>query len=200
VELVYWFLVGYIFGSFPTGYVLGRLKGKDIRKLGSGNIGGANVYRVLGPKYALLTIIGDVLKGFIPVILAPNLFLSVAAAMGALSGSIFSLFLRFRGGKGFATLTGTWLALMSITSHWEIFFVLLVPWVTTTVLSKYTSLANLVTVSTSVPVSALTGNPLLLSYAAFSAVMIYYSHRENVARLLEGREHSFLEKVTDQRW
>ena len=195
MDTVTWFLVGYLFGSVPTGYILSRLKGIDIRRYGSGNIGTANVYRVLGGKYALLTAIGDVLKGYLPVILAPSPILSLISAMGALAGSIFSVFLRFRGGKGFATLTGAWLALIGIFGHPEIFAAALVPWITTLVLSRYSSLANLVTVSTLPSIVAFTLQPYLLAFSVYSLILIYYSHRENIARLLEGKERSFLERI-----
>ena len=200
VELLVWFLVGYLFGSFPTGWILARLKGIDIRKVGSGNIGTANVYRVLGGKYALLTALGDVLKGFIPVVLAPTYLTSVVAGMGALTGAIFSLFLGFKGGKGFAALVGTVLGILSRNGAWWVFLVLFVTWLATVVYSKYTSLANIVTVLTSIPLSALSGDPLLLSFFTFAAILILYSHRENIRRLIEGKERSFLERVKDERW
>ncbi len=192
--------MGYLFGSFPTGWIIARLKGVDIRRVGSGNIGAANVYRVLGGKYALLTAFGDALKGFLPVILAPTYLLSITAGMGALTGAIFSLFLGLRGGKGFGALLGIVLGVLSRGGTWWIFPVLITTWFSTVVFSRYTSLANIVTVLTAVPLSAATGDPLLLSFFSFAAVLILYSHRENVRRLLEGRERSFLERVKDERW
>ncbi len=168
--------------------------------MGSGNIGAANVYRVLGGKYALLTAFGDALKGFLPVVLAPTYLLSIAAGMGALTGAIFSLFLGFRGGKGFGALLGIVLGVLSRGGTWWIFPVLVTTWLSTVVFSRYTSLANIVTVLTAVPLSAATGDPLLLSFFTFAAALILYSHRENVRRLLEGRERSFLERVKDERW
>ncbi len=200
MDLLLWFLVGYLFGSFPTGWIIARLKGVDIRRVGSGNIGAANVYRVLGGKYALLTAFGDALKGFLPVILAPTYLLSITAGMGALTGAIFSLFLGLRGGKGFGALLGIVLGVLSRGGTWWIFPVLITTWFSTVVFSRYTSLANIVTVLTAVPLSAATGDPLLLSFFSFAAVLILYSHRENVRRLLEGRERSFLERVKDERW
>ncbi len=195
MEPLLWFLLGYLIGSFPTGYLLAKKKGIDIRRYGSGNIGFANVYRVLGARYALLTALGDILKGFIPVILAPNEFLAVFAASGALLGAIFSLYLKFRGGKGFAALVGTWLALVIVSNHPEVFIAGIVPWITTLWLSRFTSLANLVTVATLPSIVAFTGDPLLLSFAILSLILIFYSHRENVERLMKGEERSFLQRV-----
>ncbi len=200
MDLLLWFLVGYLFGSFPTGWILARLKGVDIRKVGSGNIGAANVYRVLGGKYALFTALGDALKGLLPVILAPTYLLSIVAAMGALTGAIFSIFLGLRGGKGFGALVGTVLGILSRNGAWWTFLVLFTTWLSTVLFSRYTSLANIVAILTSVPLSALSGDPLLLSFFTFAAVLILYSHRENIQRLLEGRERSFLERVKNERW
>lgn len=195
MEPLLWFLLGYLVGSFPTGYLLARKKGVDIRRYGSGNIGFANVYRVLGAKYAVLTAIGDILKGFLPVILAPNELLAVFAASGALLGAIFSLYLKFRGGKGFAALVGIWLALVAVSHHPGIFVAGIVLWITTLWLSRFTSLANLVTVSTLPSIVAFTGDPLLLFFSIFSLILIFYSHRENVGRLLRGEERSFLQRI-----
>ena len=201
MDVLLWFLVGYLFGSFPTGYIVARLKGIDILNTGSGNIGGANIYRALGAKYAAITALGDVLKGYIPTFIAPTLPLSVVAASGALVGAIFSIFIRFRGGKGFGTLVGDYLALFLKTGRWDVFLILLVTWITTVTLSKFTSLANLVTVSTAVPVTASTLNPYLTAFSVFSLFIIYYSHRSNVRRLLEGKERSFLVRVKEgEKW
>ncbi len=108
----------YLLGSIPTGYWLGRAwKGIDIRQYGSGNLGATNVYRVLGAKPALFTFTIDCLKGLIPVLLAKHLFpdeLSMAALAGviAILGHTMSVFVHFRGGKGMATSTGVFAALM----------------------------------------------------------------------------------------
>ncbi len=201
IENIVWFVVGYLFGSFPTGYILAKMKGKDITKLGSGNIGGANVYRVLGPWYALITVVVDMLKGFVPVMFAPSVISSLYAAVGAITGSIFSLFLRGKGGKGFATLTGSTLALLQKLSMLYLLPVLIVAWITTVAFSRYTSLANIVTVSVFVPLSVLAENIYLFYFSVVAMLLIYYSHRENIARLLKGEERSFLEKVeNNEKW
>ena len=199
-DLVLWFFIGYLFGSFPTGYVVSKLLGKDVRKYGSGNIGGANVYRVLGFWPALITGIGDALKGFLPVILSPGGAVAISAAIGALSGAIFSLFLKFRGGKGFAALVGATLGLLFFYPHWEVFIALLVIWITTLWLSSYTSLANLITVFSSAPMAAMVGCPYLLVFFTAATILIAYSHRENIQRLLEGRERSYRERVKGEKW
>jgi glycerol-3-phosphate acyltransferase PlsY len=199
-ELVLWFLVGYLFGSFPTGYVISRLLGKDVRKYGSGNIGGANVYRVLGFWPAFFTALGDVLKGFLPVFLSPGGMLAVSAGIGALSGAIFSLFLGFKGGKGFGALVGVFLGLLLFFPHWELLIALTLVWITTLWLSSYTSLANLITICTALPMSAMVGSPQLLAFFTAAVVLICYSHRENVERLLKGEEKSYRKRVKTERW
>jgi glycerol-3-phosphate acyltransferase PlsY len=200
MDLLLWSIVGYLFGSIPTGYLLGKLKGIDVRKVGSGNIGTANVYRVLGGGYALLTALGDILKGFLPVFLAPTYLLSVVAGMGTLTGAIFSIFLEFRGGKGFGALVGILLALLWKNGYWWFFLIALVVWLATVTFSGYTSLANIVTILGAVPLAALSGDPLFLSFLTFAALLVLYSHRENVRRLKEGTERSFQERVKDERW
>src|SRR3989338_5557219 len=112
-----WLLVffAYLLGSIPTGFVVGSLSGIDIRRAGSGNVGATNVARVVGKAQGLLTLLGDVAKGFIPVYLAYRLGLTqamtAAAALAAVLGHLYPVFLKFRGGKGVATALGVFLGL-----------------------------------------------------------------------------------------
>src|SRR5258708_1998991 len=103
-------VAAYLCGSLPTGVWLGRLAGVDVRRSGSGNIGATNVARTAGLRPGLLTLAGDVTKGFVPVVLARSVFDNDAAVacvgLAAFVGHIYSVFLRFAGGKGVATAFG----------------------------------------------------------------------------------------------
>ena len=116
-ELAPWLLLSYLVGAIPTSYLAGRIfRGIDLREHGSGNLGATNLYRTLGWKYAVPVGLIDIAKGVIPVVLfAPQVAASqrVAAALGvaAVVGHVFSVFVRFRGGKGVATAAGVMLGL-----------------------------------------------------------------------------------------
>jgi hypothetical protein len=111
-------LGGYILGSVPTGYLAGRAFGVDVRKVGSGNIGTANVLRAAGKGAAVLTLFGDMLKGLVPVVaarlLTENEWAIAAVALAAVVGHCFPVFLKFRGGKGVATGAGTSIGLAPV--------------------------------------------------------------------------------------
>ena len=109
-------LIGaYLLGSIPTGLLLGKAWGIDVRNEGSGNIGATNLYRTVGRKVGIMTLIGDCLKGLIPVLLVKYFALPAEYAawvgLAAFCGHVFSVFLRFKGGKGVATALGVFLAL-----------------------------------------------------------------------------------------
>jgi len=182
-------IVGYLAGSIPTGVVLAKLfSTKDIRREGSGNIGATNVYRVLGARLGVLTLVGDVLKGAIPVLLARTLLgddLWIAAvALSTFLGHLYPLFLKFRGGKGVATALGIFIVLapLVVACAAGVFIVVAVIW-------RYVSLASLAA-------SALM--PLFLGVSGYSSVyvslglivgcLISYRHRDNIKRLREGAE------------
>jgi glycerol-3-phosphate acyltransferase PlsY len=169
-------VAAYLVGSFPTSYLAGRLAGVDLRREGSGNLGGTNVYRVLGWKAALPVVVVDISKGLVPTWLFPSwdghalATLSLAYGLCAIAGHIWPIFLGFRGGKGVAT-SGVVL-------------------VTRTV-----SLASLVA-ATAIPVIAfLLEAPLsTVLFSAGLAALVWYTHRENLARLRRGEELRFGEK------
>lgn len=180
---------GYLAGSIPTGVILSRLfSTKNIRAEGSGNIGATNVYRVLGVKLGVLTLVGDTLKGVIPVMAARALLTDevwiAAVALLTLCGHLFPLFLAFRGGKGVATALGIFLVIAPpLVACAALLFVLVVmKW-------KYVSLGSL---------AASVLMPVLLAAAGYSpayvvlglavAALIVYRHRDNVKRLREGCE------------
>jgi glycerol-3-phosphate acyltransferase PlsY len=180
---------GYFSGSIPTGVILAKLFGtKDIRQEGSGNIGATNVYRVLGKGLSILTLVGDVLKGVIPVILACTLvgdeiWIAMVAFVTFL-GHLFPVFLRFRGGKGVATALGVFLVIAPLVVPFSIiiFVLVVMKW-------RYVSLGSL-TASALMPIFlCVLGYPI--AYVNLSLAMgclIFYRHRGNIERLREGSE------------
>ena len=185
-----WALTGYLCGSIPWGYLVGRMKGVDIRKLGSGNIGGANVGRNLGKGYGILVGVLDLLKGFCPAYLAytlVNIENALLAAMFAVIGAVFPVFLRFRGGKGFATVVGGYLALAGATTTLGPLAVMLATWISLVVLTQMTGLANIVTLLSGIPLHAITADPVMTAYICFATAVVLYSHRDNISLMLRGK-------------
>jgi glycerol-3-phosphate acyltransferase PlsY len=185
-------LVSYLIGSIPTGLLLGRAFAKvDIRKYGSHNIGATNVYRSTGKTLGVLTLLGDTVKGFLPVYLVYTLTGSETwAALSALAtflGHLYPVYLKFSGGKGVATGLGVFLFLapQPLIFCLGIFCIVLA-------LSRYVSLSSM---------SAALALPLLMIFsshpyprpylatAAFLAILIVFRHQENIKRLIKGEEH-----------
>jgi glycerol-3-phosphate acyltransferase PlsY len=180
---------GYLTGSIPTGVILSKLFGtKDIRQEGSGNIGATNVYRVSGAKLGILTLLGDVLKGFIPVALTCSLMDSeiwiAVVAFSTFLGHLFSIFLKFRGGKGVATALGIFLVIapLMVPCVIIVFILVVMTW-------KYVSLGSLVA-SAILPVflCAAGYNIVYVNLSLFIGCLIFYRHWENIRRLREGVE------------
>jgi len=182
-------VLGYLLGSIPFGIILTRLAGgPDLRTIGSGNIGATNVLRTGNKKLAALTLIGDMLKGTVAVLLAGWLLggknAALAAGLGAFLGHILPVWLRFKGGKGVATFLGILIGLKA-----SIALIFAAVWISIAYLTKYSSLSALIA-------SLLT--PLLLWFwirdvqaaglMAILALLLWFMHRENIARLLAGRE------------
>lgn len=186
------FVLSFIFGSIPWGYIIGKAKGVDLRKVGSGNIGTTNVMRVLGKKEALLTLILDILKGFLPVILVKSTSYSenitVVSAVGifAILGHCFTPFLKFKGGKAVATSIGVLLAVMPSVAA-----VTVLIWIITFKISRISSLSALVAFSL-LPVNVYLFGPSEFFY--FSLILlfvVYIRHIQNIKRLLRGEELKF---------
>jgi len=180
---------GYLAGSIPTGVILSKLFGtKDIRQEGSRNIGATNVYRVSGAKLGILTLLGDVLKGFIPVALTCFLMDSemwiAAVAFFTFLGHLFPIFLKFRGGKGVATALGIFLVIapLMVPCVIIVFILVVMTW-------KYVSLGSLVA-SAILPVflCAAGYNIVYVNLSLFIGCLIFYRHWENIRRLREGVE------------
>jgi len=195
-------LISYLLGSVMGGLVIGRLRGMDIRKQGSGNVGATNALRTLGLPFALLVFVIDVGKGLLAVGWLPGLNLAglgLAASsrpemlpylcgLAVVIGHIYPLYFGFRGGKGVATLLGVlaWLLPQSLP-----FFA--VAWLLTLVLTGYVGLASIIGFGAAVvAVAAKTGiytEPAVFMYVVFALVL--YTHRSNIQRLRDGSEHRF---------
>ncbi|HEY6604702.1 MAG TPA: glycerol-3-phosphate 1-O-acyltransferase PlsY [Gaiellaceae bacterium] len=183
---------GYLLGSMPWGYWLVRVvKGDDIRRHGSGNIGGTNVWRVYGWRLGLPVVALDTLKGFVPAFLGALLvsdLVGVLAGGAAMLGHGRPLFLRFqRGGKMVATCGGAFLGVAPLVGG-----IGAVVWVTVFVLFRYASLAS-ICAAVSIPVAAalLDESWPVIVFAAVAAVAVVFLHRANIARLLAGTENRF---------
>ena len=184
-------VVSYLVGSIPTGLLLGKAYGVDVRKEGSGNIGATNLYRTVGRKVGAATLIGDCLKGLLPVLLvrhggfAPDF--AVWVGLAAFCGHVFSLFLKFKGGKGVATALGVFLGLspLAVLPAAVVFVVLMAVW-------RYVSLGS-IGASLSMPVSAalIYKSGSLTVATLLVAVIIVARHYENIQRLIAGSESRF---------
>jgi len=189
-------IVAYLLGSIPFGLLIARSKGVDLRKEGSGNIGATNVARILGKKSGLIVLLLDMAKGFVPV-MAVRLFWHgelptdhVAAITGlfAVVGHCFPIFLKFKGGKGVATAVGVFLALSPLALA-----VAAVGFVVTVWLTRYVSLGSMVA-ALMMPFAMnlfYKGNQAYIFVAWVIAAIIWWQHRENVKRLVKGKESRF---------
>ncbi len=183
-------LVSYLAGAVPFGLLFARfISGVDVRSVGSGNIGATNVLRGAGKTAAVLTLLADALKGFLPVLIAGRLsgdeYLPALCGAAAILGHNFPVYLRFRGGKGVATSFGVILATAP-----GIGVACLAAWLTAAVVWRYSSLAALVAFAL-FPAIAFSTRPdsrPLGVLSLFMFAMIYYRHRGNIKRLLERTE------------
>jgi glycerol-3-phosphate acyltransferase PlsY len=183
--------LAYLAGSIPTGVVLARSAGVDVRAAGSGNVGATNVARTAGKRLGVLTLLGDAAKGVAPVVLARLLGASesvvAAAAVAAIVGHVFSIFLGFRGGKGVATGLGVLLALAPAATP-----IPLVAFVATFALSRIVSLASIAAAMTAPAAIVWLGYPRATAIAAIAiSALILWKHRENFSRLAAGTESRF---------
>jgi acyl phosphate:glycerol-3-phosphate acyltransferase len=200
-----WLLIvvlSYLIGSIPWGYLFARSKGIDIRQHGSGNIGAANVLRVMGKKWGYLVFLCDFFKGFLSVklgsliaaIFLVNLVLgSVIAAIACVLGHDYPIWLGFKGGKGIATLAGAVLVLFPPL----VFVSFGVIWIAVFLIGRYTSLASIsaaVALPISVPLIVAkteTDFLLLVCFSVLMGALAIWRHRSNIVRLLNGTENRF---------
>jgi glycerol-3-phosphate acyltransferase PlsY len=211
------FAAAYLIGAIPFGLIIGRVRGVDIRHVGSGNIGATNVARVLGRPLGVCCFVLDLLKGLLPTALAPKIWVTIGpslahgtpgpgpslylawmgVAAAAILGHMCPIYLRFRGGKGVATSLG------AVVGFWPYFtgpgLAAFALWVLVAAAFRYVSLASIVA-TLAFPVlyaaTALlrgwdpfgTQAPLLI-FAVVIALLVVYRHRSNIQRLLAGQEH-----------
>jgi acyl phosphate:glycerol-3-phosphate acyltransferase len=180
-------MVGYLLGSIPFGLLLTRLAGtEDLRSIGSGNIGATNVLRTGRKGLAAATLICDVLKGTVAVLIA-GYFAGPEAAMlaglGAFLGHLFPVWLKFRGGKGIATYIGVLIGLF-----WPAAAVFGAIWLATAATTRYSSLSSLVASFVTPILLWWFGHPALAALFAVMTLLTFYVHRENIKRLQAGTE------------
>ena len=185
-DLLLAFALGYLFGSIPFGLLLTRFAGKgDLRDIGSGNIGATNVLRTGSTPLAAATLILDCLKATAAILVARAIWpdSDIAAAAGALIGHLYPVWLRFRGGKGVATLLGVLIALL-----WQAAIIFAVAWIALFLLLRYSSVGGM-GAAISAPITAfLLGRQDLMPLLAGFALLIVWKHQENIRRLIAGTE------------
>ncbi|MGC1302485.1 MAG: glycerol-3-phosphate 1-O-acyltransferase PlsY [Caulobacteraceae bacterium] len=190
-------LGGYLLGSIPFGVLATRFGGAgDLRKIGSGNIGATNVLRTGRKDLALITLIGDAGKGAIALLIARALLGETAGALAggaAFVGHLFPVWLRFKGGKGVATALGVMLA-----AAWPVGLTALAVWLIVFALSRISSLSALTAAVLSPLFAVLWHAPQPVMWLILAcAVLVVLRHRENIARLMRGREPKFGQKAVD---
>jgi acyl phosphate:glycerol-3-phosphate acyltransferase len=190
-------LVAYLAGSIPVGsLVASRVGGPDLRSIGSGRTGGTNALRALGRKWAAIVVLGDMLKGALPVLLARLVtgdpLVEVLCGGAAVAGAIWSIFAGFRSGRGVGTGVGTMLVIepIAVLLATPVFIVAIL-------LTRYVSLGSLLGSAAMFPAMLLllllvpeTPLPYVL-YTAFGTVLIWLAHADNIERLLNGTERKF---------
>jgi glycerol-3-phosphate acyltransferase PlsY len=177
---------GYLLGSIPFGLVLTRLAGLgDIRKIGSGNIGATNVLRTGNKPLALAVLLLDSGKGAVAVLLAARFGENpaLAAALGAVLGHLYPVWLGFKGGKGVATTLGTLLAL-----SWPVGLIACAVWLLVALIFRISSAAALTALATTPVAALLIYTPTLAAVALLIAALVWYKHAANIRRLLDGTE------------
>ena len=186
-------LVGYLFGSIPFGLLFTRMAGMgDVRSIGSGNIGATNVLRTGNKGVAFATLLADMLKATVPMLLVAwgtgDAGLALFAGLGAFLGHLFPVWLGFRGGKGIATYVGVTLGVGFVLGNWWGLLAFAAAWLGVAFALRISSLAALVATLTVPLVYWLTGEPGAAILAGAMGVVAWFMHRANIARLLSGTE------------
>jgi len=189
------FIASYLIGSIPTSFISGKLKGIDIRKQGSGNVGATNVYRVVGKLPGLLVLILDVLKGVIALTFITDFFFKfgvmldydifrLVMALAVVLGHDWTIFLNFKGGKGVATSLGVLLALWPLSTVFAITI-----WFITVCITKYVSLGSILAAIAVPIIAAVFGRSIeFVIFTIILAFICVHRHRSNIKRLLNGKE------------
>ena len=194
-------IAAYFLGSVPVGFLFSNLFfKKDIREMGSGNIGATNIYRSLGPVAGITVLLLDLAKGALPVLVFTLLAgdkttvmfqtFQVLIALSAIAGHTYSVFLNFSGGKGVATTAGVLLVL-----SWKVTLTLFIIWSAMLLIFRYVSLGSM-TIAIALPFLAVyfeRGNIPFLVFGIITAFLVVYKHRANIKRIIDGSESKILE-------
>jgi len=187
-------IISFFLGSIPFGYLVSKyLKKIDIREYGSGNIGTANTFRVLGIRYALLVLIGDCLKGLLAVYLVKlitteSITLQLLTGFFAIMGHNWSIFLKFKGGKGIATTFGVILSIYP-----NIAFISAIIWVALVIVFRFAALGSIVSVFSMLILSFIFETPVEFKYFLIVVnLLAIFRHRSNIVRLLQHRENRII--------
>jgi glycerol-3-phosphate acyltransferase PlsY len=185
---VWAFVFGYLLGSIPFGLILTRRAGTaDIRTVGSGNIGATNVLRTGRKGLAAATLLGDMLKGTVAVLIVGHFFgpeLALCAALGAFLGHLFPVWLGFKGGKGVATYIGLLLGF----KLWVALAAFCIIWAALAAAARYSSLAALIASAATPAILWWKGDLPQAQLFLLLSVLLWFMHRANIARLLRGTE------------
>ena len=194
-------IISYLLGSIPTAYILGRLrKGIDIRRFGSGNVGATNVFRVLGPAWGVVVLILDILKGVIAVTILANYFLNywdnsaivlrMLFGIACICGHNWTLFLRFRGGKGVATTLGVLAGLgVAVIEMRLVLLLVILVWLIVFLIFRIVSLASVLSaLSLPIFIYILHQTKELLILSVILSLFIIIRHKKNLLALIQRRE------------
>ena len=197
MKIIFFLVLGYVMGALPNGVWLGKyFKNIDIREHGSKNSGATNAYRVLGPKYGIMVLILDALKGFLPPFLASRFGVSgyILLVIGVLAivGHSLSFFLNFKGGKGVATSLGVFLFLIpNVTLALLIIFILVVYFTRYISLGSIIAAAALPILTAFSPIRNNVGRMPLIIMTLLIGAFVIWRHRTNITRLMNGTENKF---------
>jgi len=182
--IIYAILIGYFIGAIPFSFIIAKLKGIDIRKIGSGNIGGTNVLRSAGPLYGGLAFLLDISKGLVVVFLTRKFGLNAQLLAGsfAVFGHCYPIYLKFKGGKGVATTFGMLLGIYPLSG-----LVFLGIWILIVGITQYVSLASMVGLISASIFMLIMGKDYWIVFLALSLFSVY-RHKSNIQRLINGAE------------
>ncbi|MFK5922480.1 MAG: glycerol-3-phosphate 1-O-acyltransferase PlsY [Verrucomicrobiota bacterium] len=192
-------LTGYLIGSIPFGFLAGKLRGIDIREHGSGNIGATNVLRTLGKGIGIPVLILDVLKGLLPVLIAQHFseqsLIHILTAFATIMGHNYTLWLRFKGGKGIATSAGALIPLIPLP-----LLIAVAIWLILFFTTRYVSVAS-IGAALAIPIVTIVQqatqnewNVPLISFTVLLALLATWKHRSNIRKLCNGTENRFTPK------
>lgn len=203
VHLIIAALISYLIGSIPTSYIIAKLlRGIDIREHGSGNIGATNLIRVVGRIPGVIALLLDAAKGALPVVLLASIYYSpqaliseplfkVVLGLCAVSGHIWTIFLKFKGGKGVATTIGVFIGLTPLVTTLGLLL-----WLVTVLLFKFVSLGSLAMAISLPLLMIIFARPIEFTALSITlCIFICYKHRSNIKKLIDGTEYKIGQRV-----